>query len=94
MKHNCPLKWLKFFKAACDSHRQHILTLINNHKTINASQINSKIKLSQPTVSHHLKILKEANLITAEKKGKEVFYTINKKNIKNCCTNFSKKFSK
>lgn len=93
MKHCCPPKWLKFFKAACDDHRQRILVLISQHKTVNASQIVNKVRLSQPTVSHHLKILKEADLIKANKKGKEVFYSINKKNIASCCTGFVKRFA-
>lgn len=93
MKRCCPPKWLKFFKAACDDHRQRILVLINQHKTVNASQIVNKVRLSQPTVSHHLKILKEADLIKANKKGKEVFYSINKKNIASCCMGFVKRFT-
>jgi DNA-binding transcriptional ArsR family regulator len=93
MKHHCPIKWLNFFKAACDNHRQQILSLISKHENINASQIVSQVSLSQPTISHHLKILKEANLIIATKKGKEVFYSIDKKSISSCCENFSKRFA-
>ena len=34
--------------------------------------------LSRPTVSHHLKLLREAGVLASEKIGKEVFYRINK----------------
>lgn len=93
MKQCCPPKWLKFFKAACNDHRQRILVLIKQHKTVNASQIVGKMHLSQPTVSHHLKILKEANLVKTRKVGKKAFYSINKKNITSCCAGFSKRFT-
>ncbi|MBL7159500.1 winged helix-turn-helix transcriptional regulator [Candidatus Microgenomates bacterium] len=94
MSYHCPKKWLDFFKAAHNQHRQKILALINEHKDINAGQILAKMKLSQPTVSHHLKILREADLIKANKKGKEVYFSVNKKCINNCCTGFMKKIAK
>ena len=34
--------------------------------------------LSRPTVSHHLKLLREAGVLSSEKIGKEVFYWVNK----------------
>ncbi len=89
----CPLGWIKFFKAACDNHRQKMLTLIEKHQSLNASQIIEKVHLSQPAVSHHLKILLEAKLIKANKVGKEVHYSIDKATITNCCGSFMKKFS-
>ncbi|NMB83965.1 winged helix-turn-helix transcriptional regulator [Candidatus Roizmanbacteria bacterium] len=89
----CPKSWLHFFKASADIHRQHILLLIKKHKKINASRILKEIKLSQPTLSHHLTILKNAGLIVEEKKGREVFYLINNKTISSCCLGFAKKMT-
>ncbi len=94
MKHRCPKKWGAFFKAAHDIHRQHILSIIKAHREVNASQILSYLKLSQPTLSHHLKILKEAGLIKAEKRGKEVVYSINSDQIHECCRGFMNRFGK
>jgi ArsR family transcriptional regulator, arsenate/arsenite/antimonite-responsive transcriptional repressor len=88
----CAKNWLKFFKAACDEQRQMILEILRHHKSLNASQIIKKMKLSQPTVSHHLKVLHEASIIDSHKKGKEVFYSINTKNISSCCTGFKNQF--
>lgn len=93
MRTCCPSNWLKFFKAACDEQRQMILEILRHNESFNASQIISKMHLSQPTVSHHLKILTEASLISARKKGKEVYYSLNKKNITDCCAGFMKQFS-
>lgn len=89
----CPRKWQKFFKAVCDKQRQKILEVLRPQKILNASQIMQKINLSQPTISHHLKILGEASLIRAKKKGKEVYYSINKGSIINCCSGFMSRFS-
>lgn len=89
----CPKNWMKFFKAVCDEQRQMILGILRKYRNLNASQIIDKMKLSQPTVSHHLKILREASIVNAKKVGKEVYYSINKKNISNCCTGFMNIFS-
>ena len=90
----CPKKWLNFFKAAHDQHRQKILDVIQNHKEINANSIVEKVRLSQPTISHHLKILCDASIIRAKKVGKEVFYSINTDAIDDCCGGFMRKFTK
>ena len=68
-----PKIWLKFFQAVSDRHRQKILILLKKYGSLNATDIIKHIKLSQPTTSHHLSLLKQAGLITSMKKGKEVF---------------------
>lgn len=90
----CPKSWIGFFKAGGDHHRQHILWLIKKYKRVNASDILNKIKLSQPTLSHHLGILKQAGLIIENKKGREVFYSIDSKTISSCCLGFMNKLAK
>ena len=92
MKCACPKKWQTFFKAVHDKHRQMILDIIQTHKEINANGIVEKVHLSQPTISHHLKILCDAEVIQTKKKGKEVIYTINKTAINDCCGGFMHKF--
>jgi DNA-binding transcriptional ArsR family regulator len=89
----CPRKWQKFFKAVCDKQRQKILEVLRSQKILNASQIRQKVNLSQPTISHHLKILGEASLVRAKRKGKEVYYSINEGSIVNCCSGFMGRFS-
>jgi len=94
MECSCSKKWLSFFKAVHDKNRQAILDVIQKHKTINANGIVAKIKLSQPTISHHLKILEEASVIHAKKVGKETMYSINESSIHECCGGFAQRFSK
>lgn len=79
---------LKFFRAAGDSHRQKILALLKERNSLNATEIMKKIKLSQPTTSHHLSLLEEAGILIAQKKGKEVLYSLNPKTISSCCLGF------
>ena len=79
---------LKFLKAAGDSHRQKILALLKVHKCLNASEIVRRIKLSQPTISHHLSLLTDSGILIHEKKGKEVYYSLNSKTISSCCLGF------
>jgi len=88
----CPQAWLKMFKAVGDPVRQDILDHINENEPVNATFLVNAIDLSQPTVSHHLKILLEAEIITATKKGKETLYAINEPIIAACCMGFLKKF--
>lgn len=68
-------------KALGDSHRQNILKLLACQE-MGACEIIQAIGLSQPAISHHLKILKQANLITSQKEGKIVFYTLDKDGLK------------
>ena len=88
---HCPKTWIKFFKAIADQHRQSILALIKEHQSINATEIIKHNKLSQPTISHHLTILKQAGLIQEKKKGREVYYSIKDKTISSCCLGFMHK---
>jgi ArsR family transcriptional regulator, arsenate/arsenite/antimonite-responsive transcriptional repressor len=47
-----------------------------------ACDIEAKVELSQPTVSHHMKILTKAGLIEAEKIGQWMWYRRNEKNLR------------
>lgn len=70
----------KISKALADPNRLHILKLLHkNQNCMYCSDINEIIDLAQPSVSHHLKQLTDAELIFAEKEGREVKYSINNK---------------
>lgn len=72
---------IDIFKALGDPHRQKIMKLLACRE-MGACEIIQAIGLSQPAVSHHLKILKQANLINTQKEGKIVFNTLNKDGLK------------
>ena len=64
------------FKALNDKTRREILELLKE-KDLNAGEIAEKFNISKPSISHHLDLLKRANLITSEKKGQFVNYSLN-----------------
>jgi ArsR family transcriptional regulator len=67
------------FKALGDETRLQILGfLLARQDALCACHIEDHVKeLSQPTISHHLRLLREAGLVTAERKGTWVYYAIN-----------------
>ena len=64
------------FKALNDGTRREILNLLKE-KDMTAGEIANAFNLSKPSISHHLEILKNAELVSREKKGQFVVYTIN-----------------
>lgn len=64
------------FKALNDETRRQILELLKE-KDMNAGEIADSFDISKPSISHHLDILKRADLITAEKKGQFIEYSLN-----------------
>ncbi len=64
------------FKALNDETRRQIIELLKN-KDLNAGEIYEKFNISKPSISHHLEILKRADLITGEKKGQFINYSLN-----------------
>lgn len=66
----------KTFKALSDPTRREILKLLSK-QDLTANEIVSHFNMSQPSISKHLEILKQAELVTAEKKGQFVIYSIN-----------------
>lgn len=51
-------------------------------KEANVSEITKESKLSQPLVSHHLRLLRDARILKTEKKGKCVYYSLNDEHVK------------
>ncbi len=64
------------FKALNDNTRREILELLKN-RDMTAGEIADEFNISKPSISHHLDILKRADLVTSEKKGQFVIYTLN-----------------
>jgi len=65
------------FKALGDAHRLTILaTLARANAEVCVCDFTSGLPLNQPTVSHHLKILREGGLVTAERRGTWVYYRL------------------
>ncbi|KDR95585.1 transcriptional regulator, ArsR family [Peptoclostridium litorale DSM 5388] len=78
---------VKVFKALSDETRREILKLLNE-RDMNAGEISSHFKMSKPAISKHLDILKAAELISSEKKGQFLIYSINTSVIQEVLGNF------
>lgn len=50
-------------------------------------------KVNQPTVSHHLKKLEEAGLVSVKQEGRQRFYTLNQDQVVMCCGNLMRRFA-
>ncbi|WP_324653447.1 metalloregulator ArsR/SmtB family transcription factor [Georgenia sp. H159] len=66
------------FKALADPARLRLLSLIASHQGGEACvcDLTEPVELSQPTVSHHLKVLTDAGLLTREQRGKWAHYSV------------------
>lgn len=66
----------KVFKALSDGTRQEILRLLERNQCT-VGEIVGNFSLSQPTISRHLSVLKEANLVVDQRRGQNVVYRLN-----------------
>ena len=65
----------KFFKALSDGTRREILRLLERQECC-VSEIVSRFESSQPTISRHLAVLKDANVVTCRRSGQRVIYEL------------------
>jgi len=63
-------------EALSDDYRIQILEMLKNGK-MTAVDISSRFDMTQATISHHLSILKEADLVQIERVGKYIYYELN-----------------
>lgn len=73
-----------FAKALADETRQQIMKLCCCQE-LSVNEIVEKIGVSQPTVSHHLAILRDAELVQTRHEGKQTYYTLNQERMVACC---------
>lgn len=73
-----------FAKALADETRQKIM-LLCCCKWLSVTEIVEQLNVTQPTVSHHLAILRKAGLVDVREEGKQTFYSLNQHKITSCC---------
>ena len=81
-----------FAKAIADETRQKIMSECCCC-WLSVNEIVEKIGFSQPTISHHLAILRDAGLVNIREEGKQTFYSLNQENIVVCCGQLMIKFA-
>ncbi|MGE5578250.1 MAG: autorepressor SdpR family transcription factor [Syntrophothermus sp.] len=64
------------FKALSDPTRREILRLLTAGD-LTAGEIAERFNITKPSISHHLGVLKQAGLVTDERRGQNIVYTLN-----------------
>jgi ArsR family transcriptional regulator, arsenate/arsenite/antimonite-responsive transcriptional repressor len=64
------------FRALADPTRREILALLR-HGEITAGALAEKFDMTKPAMSHHFKVLKDAELITSRRDGQQIWYGLN-----------------
>ncbi|MDD5945770.1 MAG: metalloregulator ArsR/SmtB family transcription factor [Clostridia bacterium] len=72
----------KVFKAFCDPNRLKILKLLQNGEKC-ACELLEELKIGQPTLSHHMKILCDSGIVTGRREGKWTYYSFDRDGVKN-----------
>ncbi|MBI4517053.1 MAG: winged helix-turn-helix transcriptional regulator [Deltaproteobacteria bacterium] len=85
--------FVRAFRALGDATRQKMLALLERKGELCVSELAQNFDMTQPSISHHLRILKDAGLVTAHKRGKEVYYAINPDELTKCCGLFFADFA-
>lgn len=81
-----------FAKALADETRQKIMRLCCCC-WLSVGEIVDSLQVTQPTVSHHLSILKSAGLVETRREGKQIFYTLNQEKFAKACCSLAENFA-
>lgn len=74
-----------FAKAIADETRQQVMNLLCCDWLCVSDVVDRMGGVTQPTISHHLSILREAGLVNTRRDGKQIFYTLNQDAVAMCC---------
>jgi|CXWK01.1.fsa_nt_gi ArsR family transcriptional regulator len=80
---------LAFAKTMADETRQQIMQILCCRELCVTDVVETLAhdgnEVSQPTVSHHLNLLREAGLVTMRRDGRQVYYSLNQDAVAICC---------
>lgn len=71
---------IKIMRLLADPTRFRVITMLQTGE-INVSSLCKLLRLAQPTVSHHLGLLRVMGLVNTRRKGKQVFYSLNSNTV-------------
>ncbi|MEI6221358.1 MAG: autorepressor SdpR family transcription factor [bacterium] len=69
-----PLNYI--FYTLSDQTRRDILKLLQK-RDMTPGEIIEQFLITKPSLTHHLNVLKQANLVTTERKGQKIYYSLN-----------------
>jgi DNA-binding transcriptional ArsR family regulator len=73
-----------FAKILADETRQKIMKICCC-RWLSVTEIVEQLSVTQPTVSHHLAVLRDAGLVNIREEGKQTFYRLDQKRVTLCC---------
>lgn len=82
-----------FGKAIADETRQNIMRLLCCQWLCVNDVVEQLGNVTQPTVSHHLSILRDADLVHTRREGKQIYYSLNQDAVAMCCGNIMQIFA-
>lgn len=71
---------IPLFNALSDTARQDIILLLAEHERLSVNEIAEQSNLSRPAISHHLKIMRDNELVVIEQKGTQRYYSLSLNN--------------
>ncbi len=81
---------IDLLKCICEETRFVMLELLQENKEMSVNAIASKLKKDQPLISHHLRTLKQCNIVKARENGKMTMYSVASKDITNLINDITK----
>ncbi|MEK7784199.1 MAG: metalloregulator ArsR/SmtB family transcription factor [Chloroflexota bacterium] len=81
-----------FVKAMADETRQRILALLRERE-MSVGELTEHFTVTQPTISHHLAILRRANLVIPRHEGRQTFCRTNPACVAQCCREILTRFN-
>ncbi len=89
-KNNIVLFNSTLLKALGDENRQMIILMLGREGEMCVTAIAAHFQISRPSISHHLKVLRDAKIVVNKKVGKEIFYSLNARYIERSINNMLK----
>ena len=86
------LDTVDFAKILADPTRQQIMALCCC-RWVSVGELQNQLGVSQPTVSHHLSVLRSAGLVLARTEGRQVFYRLREEQVLACCESLADRFN-
>ena len=71
----------RLLEAISDPVRMRIMFLLKHQGRLNVGEITRQFHISRPAISHHLKMLKDADIVLSEKSGQEIYYWLNTQRV-------------
>lgn len=68
----------KILKALSDGNRLHLVSVIAKNEKSCARDLLEGIEITQPTLSHHMKVLTDSGLVTSMKEGRMRYYVLDR----------------